>query len=829
VKAKAFKNGWSASDILESTYTITGKVATPTISLNGGSFTAPQQVTISCSTPEATLYYRIGEGNWIQLTGNPAIITLNKTASKLMAMAVRQDWIDSDIVESQPFYFTYRLHVKPSSQGGSDNNDGFSWTQAKATINGAISACGGSDDEIWVASGTYQEYIIIPSGVALYGGFSGNETICEQRDWIKNETILDGQMTDYPIATLYNAWLDGFTIQNGQMAISCEGNSTVVNNKITNIVQDENHQGVPIIQCEFWSDAVISNNYIVDNSLSSIESCSIRCYSTNSAVIINNTIADNIGTTLDVVIDVMTSTGVLIANNIISFNTGIGIRVESYSPILSNNCLFGNDVNYSGVSSGDGDIYLNPLFADKLSGNYHLANNSPCIDTGNSFVSSIPTFDIDLEGRIFGESIDIGADEYWSSNMPISSIKAAPDWATVRLEGAAVSAAFNDFFYVEADNRSSGIRVDAVGHALEVGDKADVKGRVKTNSSGEVYIEATEATQDGSGTVAPLNMNGRTVGGGSFGNQAGITGACGWNNIGILVRICGNVTQIDPNGSYFYIDDGSGLMDGTQTGGVDNVGVRLLFDGRAYDAGDHLMVTGISSCFKVGSDIQRLVRVRSSSDIESVTTGTTVSLTLYPNTDGSTGENWFSLPCALFDPDPLAVFGSASLIENLLIRLDAHIQGQIAWSQYTSDFGSLLLGDGFIYINETGSPFTVGPCSAFPEGLPCNGTSMTDACVSLPGMEEEGIQGGDHWVALPFNHTVEFEDILVTDGIETIPVLDAISRNWLDGYWTTLDNQYQGQYVVDPDGYGGPAYLEPYHMYMVPTHKLNLALIIPAY
>jgi hypothetical protein len=87
------------------------------------------------------------------------------------------------------------------------------------------------------------------------------------------------------------------------------------------------------------------------------------------------------------------------------------------------------------------------------------------------------------------------------------------------------------------------------------------------------------------------------------------------NNIGLYVRLIGKVTQIDPQGAYFYIDDGSGIKDNTKTGDVSNIGVRVARDGRQYTLGWTLEVNGISSCTKLENDLVRLIKVQKTTDI----------------------------------------------------------------------------------------------------------------------------------------------------------------------------------------------------------------------
>lgn len=82
---------------------------------------------------------------------------------------------------------------------------GGSWVNAYPLLQEALNTAQ-DGDEIWVAQGTYKpivpmsttgttfgerlEAFELQSGVALYGGFSGNETAREQRDFVVNPTVL---------------------------------------------------------------------------------------------------------------------------------------------------------------------------------------------------------------------------------------------------------------------------------------------------------------------------------------------------------------------------------------------------------------------------------------------------------------------------------------------------------------------------------------------------------------------------------------------------------------------------------------------------------------
>ncbi len=123
-------------------------------------------------------------------------------------------------------------------------NDGSSWTDAYTELQLAINASA-TDDEIWVAAGTYHptrdannsptpadprtKYFTIKyKGIQIYGGFNGTETTKEERDHKANITILSGDTgvigddTDnnyrvmYMLETGTKFLLDGVTITKGR-------------------------------------------------------------------------------------------------------------------------------------------------------------------------------------------------------------------------------------------------------------------------------------------------------------------------------------------------------------------------------------------------------------------------------------------------------------------------------------------------------------------------------------------------------------------------------------------------------------------------------------
>ena len=81
--------------------------------------------------------------------------------------------------------------------------------------------------------------------------------------------------------------------------------------------------------------------------------------------------------------------------------------------------------------------------------------------------------------------------------VSIPEAKLLPDGSVVKLVGKAVTAAGNDWFYVEEDSRVSGIRVEMPAHVLEQGMRADVTGTMETNSEGERYVWGCSVAQSG--------------------------------------------------------------------------------------------------------------------------------------------------------------------------------------------------------------------------------------------------------------------------------------------------------------------------------------------
>ncbi len=179
----------------------------------------------------------------------------------------------------------------------------------------------------------------------------------------------------------------------------------------------------------------------------------------------------------------------------------------------------------------------------------------------------------------------------------IGSAKTSTDNATIYCSGV-VTAVFSDCFYIESTDRTFGICVMGVNPGLTVGQLVNVGGTVQTLDSGERYIFALEPTVAGAGDITPLCMTNKSLGGGAYGTvtgqkQAGVTNGTGLNNIGLLVKTTGKITNSSGQPESFMIDDGSG------------VGVKVY--GTVPSDKTYVQVTGISSCEVDSGNVDRVI------------------------------------------------------------------------------------------------------------------------------------------------------------------------------------------------------------------------------
>jgi len=175
-----------------------------------------------------------------------------------------------------------------------------------------------------------------------------------------------------------------------------------------------------------------------------------------------------------------------------------------------------------------------------------------------------------------------------------------------------VSAVFGSYYYLQSTESMCGLRIyDPTSLPMTVGNVVIVSGPMGVSSYGERQMNGKSVVM-GNGSIAPVFMACKSLGGGGFhydpatgAGQEGIAGASGLNNIGLLVKTSGSFRW--SSSTVFYVDDGS-------TSDVKCIvpsGVVLNPDW------NYVSVTGVSSCERTSSGLQRVIRVRNQSDITS--------------------------------------------------------------------------------------------------------------------------------------------------------------------------------------------------------------------
>ncbi len=197
-------------------------------------------------------------------------------------------------------------------------------------------------------------------------------------------------------------------------------------------------------------------------------------------------------------------------------------------------------------------------------------------------------------------------------------LKLFEDGNQLSAAGLVVSRVFPGFFYAQQADRSNGIRIEGAGTVAE-GDVIDISGTLSTSAEGERFVQPSTLSVTGNAPARPLWMTLSALGGEAFAvspgftaGQVGVTGGTGLNNIGLLVKVFGKVTFVDPGGQFFTLCGGSAVKDADGHDGVRVSAPGLTLPG----IGDFATVTGISSCYKAGEVLFPLVRVRSGADVQ---------------------------------------------------------------------------------------------------------------------------------------------------------------------------------------------------------------------
>jgi len=271
--------------------------------------------------------------------------------------------------------------------------DGTSWACAFNELQPAIEAAYVRGEEIWVAMGDYGEQrvvepgdipdwppedsgaLVMMPGVEMYGGFAGDETMREQRDWQNNVTIINGTTANnggpacHVVFGAEDAVLDGFRVTGANLTLESgctnSGGGMVITEPMT------------VRNCRFESNFVQGSGggmYIV-NCAPLIEDCVFLGNSAvNGAAMVNSIGAPTINRCQ------------FVQNRAFGFRdvgaNGGGIANYGSTPVILN-CIFWNNLGESpfGVPSYGGGM------SSVMSSSVYAVN---CTFYGNVVINDSP-------------------------------------------------------------------------------------------------------------------------------------------------------------------------------------------------------------------------------------------------------------------------------------------------------------------------------------------------------------------------------------------------------------------------------------------------------
>lgn len=349
--------------------------------------------------------------------------------------------------------------------------DGSSWANA-SSLTAAADAARAMEvkPEIWVKKGTYVftdsinfDYLLI------YGGFNGDETALNERNWATNVTIFDGNNVHSLLrnsigtgraggnATSILSILDGVIVQNGLSPSANNGGAMIINNGAivrncifrNNATQNTKHGAA--IHCNNGTNLVIENCLFTNNT-SVGNGGAIQIGGGTTITVRSCTFANNSAVKGGAFCAALDASSNMNLYNSVAYNNLHGTDYQSYSgnggvnkggTIISKNSAVegtstkftnGDDVNHIVLSRTVVPGFVSPAtiigkganeteITEINNASYRLLKTSPCVDKGlnsEATVENIP-YDLDHTTRIFADYVDMGAYECVYEPNAISS------------------------------------------------------------------------------------------------------------------------------------------------------------------------------------------------------------------------------------------------------------------------------------------------------------------------------------------------------------------------------------------------------------------------
>lgn len=512
-----------ATAVVSTTVTI---VPPPSISLTASpSGTVASGTSVTLTASGATSYTWTFGGS--PITGNPITVVFFAAPSFTVVNPVSVTGLSGSCSVTTTIQITVLPPVcYPAfrvTQTGAGLQDGSSWANAYAghQLQQAIDAaalCAGS--QVWVAQGVHKPTsgtvrtvsFSMRAGVAIYGGFAGNETTLAGRILTTpSSTTLSGEIGDLtttadnsyhvisnPSGLTTSAVLDGFVVTGGNANGTGFANSVgggVLNNGnnsgnvcspsfrnctfVANLASSSGgamhnwgtssgNSSPQLTNCAFLSNSAPSGGAIYNRAnVSGISSPQLtNCSFQNNSATAGGAIFNN-GSSSGI-------SSVSLVNCVFFANGGANSFSNTSATITVSYSLFDNTANITTLGPGSLTTSSSPFVSPT---SVALAPCSPAIDAGTNSAPGLIGVTTDLAGnnRFFsGNPVDLGAIEFQGAGLPVnftvlgSGTATCAGSPTITLSGSETGVSYQ----LLLDGTNTGGVVAGTGSALSFGPKS---------------------------------------------------------------------------------------------------------------------------------------------------------------------------------------------------------------------------------------------------------------------------------------------------------------------------------------------------------------------
>ena len=378
-----------------------------------------------------------------------------------------------------------------------------------------------------------------------------------------------------------------------------------------------------------------------------------------------------------------------------------------------------------------------------------------------------------------------------------------------------VTARFSDGMYVEALDRSGGIKVTP--GSVNEGTAVSILGAMHTDPNGERTLAATTVASSGQATLEPFAVAPHALYSGDFfynpdtgAGQRGMRDGYGLNAVGSLLRTLGRVQSLTSDG--FLMADAYGR----------SIKVLLPSGGTPPAVASFVGLTGIVTCEQVSGQLYPVLRLRRAADLLYDAAQTLrMTLSIPPGTL-ALGTNLMALAGIPETPAPASVLrnfdpaGDGTGLSGRLNRYNVLNQSEVLYTLTNPAlFGEMTVGEGYNFRVDAGDNRAV-QFSGF----------RADFADWRQNLTKEGATR----IGSPLLYPFDFEDLLVSDGIKTISIREAMKTEfpvWLNGvqFYDTTTGTLRS--LGFPEDNPASAVVKPWTGYWAYAGSRQLALIFP--